>query len=94
MPKATANPAPVIQDEFTETIPLIPEDILRQHHCLEPDTSRFTAAARLLQGRAQGAVHAYLQVSDDNAAAIRLYEKLGFQLAYRYHYRSETADVE
>lgn len=50
--------------------------------------------ALLAQGRAQGAVHAYLQVSDDNAAAIRLYERLGFQLAYRYHYRSETADVE
>jgi ribosomal protein S18 acetylase RimI-like enzyme len=51
--------------------------------------------ALLAEARAQGAVHAYLQVSDDNSAAIRLYEdRLGFQLAYRYHYRSETADVE
>ena len=49
MTKATAKPAPVIEDDVNETIPLIPEDILRQHHCLEPDASRFTAAARLLQ---------------------------------------------
>lgn len=47
--------------------------------------------ALLATARAQGAVHAYLQVSDDNAGAIRLYERLGFQLAYRYHYRSEDA---
>jgi ribosomal protein S18 acetylase RimI-like enzyme len=50
--------------------------------------------ALLAEARAQGALHAYLQVSDDNAAAIRLYEQLGFQLAYRYHYRSEDVDVE
>ena len=49
MPKATVKPAHVIEDDVNETIPLIPEDILRQHHCLEPDASRFTAAARLLQ---------------------------------------------
>lgn len=50
--------------------------------------------ALLAQARAQGVRHAYLQVSDDNTAAIALYEKLGFQLAYRYHYRSEDANVE
>lgn len=49
MPKATAAHTPIIPDEFAETIPLIPEEILRQHQCLEPDASRFTAAARLLQ---------------------------------------------
>lgn len=49
MPQANAHPTPFDQDDVNETIPLIPEDILRQHHCLEPDASRFTAAARLLQ---------------------------------------------
>ncbi|MBB5278511.1 hypothetical protein HNR26_004612 [Rhizobium rosettiformans] len=49
MPNATAAPTPLVADESTETIPLIPEEILRQHHCLEADASRFTAAARLLQ---------------------------------------------
>jgi hypothetical protein len=38
-----------IFDDFAESIPLIPEPILRQHQCLEPYDSRFTAAARLLQ---------------------------------------------
>lgn len=50
--------------------------------------------ALLALAREQGALHAYLQVSDDNTGAIQLYERLGFQLAYRYHYRSEQADVE
>ena len=50
--------------------------------------------ALLALAREQGALHAYLQVGDDNAGAIQLYERLGFQLAYRYHYRSEDADVE
>jgi ribosomal protein S18 acetylase RimI-like enzyme len=50
--------------------------------------------ALLARARAQGAVHAYLQVSDDNAGALRLYERLGFQLAYRYHYRSESPNVD
>jgi GNAT superfamily N-acetyltransferase len=50
--------------------------------------------ALLHAAREQGALHAYLQVSDDNLPAITLYEQLGFVLAYRYHYRSESPDVE
>lgn len=49
--------------------------------------------ALLAEARAQGAMHAYLQVSDDNAAAISLYTRLGFQLAYRYHYRTDDPNA-
>ncbi|MBV8033970.1 N-acetyltransferase [Roseateles sp.] len=44
--------------------------------------------ALLALAHAQGARQAYLQVGSDNAAAQRLYARLGFVFAYRYHYRS------
>jgi ribosomal protein S18 acetylase RimI-like enzyme len=43
--------------------------------------------ALLEWGRRAGAQSAYLQVSEGNAVARRLYESLGFRTAYRYHYR-------
>lgn len=49
MPKPIARPTIINPDDFAETVPLIPEPILSQHRCLEPNDSRFTAAARLLQ---------------------------------------------
>ena len=45
--------------------------------------------ALLQQARIEGATEAYLQVGSDNEAALRLYKRLGFQFAYRYHYRSD-----
>ncbi|MDN3919224.1 GNAT family N-acetyltransferase [Roseateles violae] len=45
--------------------------------------------ALLEQARADGARQAYLQVSADNLAAQRVYARLGFRPAYRYHYRSD-----
>ena len=44
--------------------------------------------ALLARAHAQGARQAYLQVGTDNAVAQRLYARLGFRFAYRYHYRS------
>ncbi len=38
-------------------------------------------------GKANGAEYAYLQVMMSNSPALNLYEKLGFQEAYRYWYR-------
>lgn len=41
-------------------------------------------------GAAGGSPRAYLQVTAENAAAIRLYRRLGFREAYRYAYRVST----
>lgn len=42
---------------------------------------------------AQGARQAYLQVGSDNDVAQRLYARMGFVFAYRYHYRSPEAEL-
>jgi len=44
-------------------------------------------AALIRWGQGQGAAQAYLQVTASNTAAVGLYRKLGFALAYEYHYR-------
>ncbi|TXI17088.1 MAG: GNAT family N-acetyltransferase [Roseateles sp.] len=49
--------------------------------------------ALLALAHAQGARQAYLQVGSDNAVAQRLYARLGFRFAYRYHYRSPEAEL-
>jgi len=49
--------------------------------------------ALLALAQAQGARQAYLQVGSDNAVAQRLYARLGFVFAYRYHYRSPEAEL-
>lgn len=49
--------------------------------------------ALLSAAHAQGARQAYLQVGSDNAVAQRLYARLGFVFAYRYHYRSPEREL-
>jgi GNAT superfamily N-acetyltransferase len=58
----------------------------------EPQRGRGHASrlcmALLQRARSEGAAQAYLQVGSDNAVARRVYARLGFRFAYRYHYRS------
>jgi GNAT superfamily N-acetyltransferase len=49
--------------------------------------------ALLTLAHRQGARQAYLQVGSDNAVAQRLYARLGFVFAYRYHYRSPEREL-
>lgn len=50
-------------------------------------------AALLRAAQAEGAQQAYLQVGSDNHSAQRVYQRLGFQPAYRYHYRSPEPSI-
>ncbi|MBI3505778.1 MAG: GNAT family N-acetyltransferase [Proteobacteria bacterium] len=57
-----------------------------------PEARRRGHAARVIDalsdwGRTQGAGFVYLQVVADNAPARALYERLGFEPVYAYHYR-------
>jgi ribosomal protein S18 acetylase RimI-like enzyme len=59
---------------------------------VEPSQRRKGIAAALCgylleQGRQWGSARAWLAAEADNAAALRLYERLGFEEAYRYWYR-------
>jgi len=49
--------------------------------------------ALLALAHAQGARQAYLQVGSDNEVAKRLYTRMGFVFAYRYHYRSPEQEL-
>jgi ribosomal protein S18 acetylase RimI-like enzyme len=62
-------------------------DILVAPGARRRGVGRRIASALMRWGRAQPALGAYLQVEASNSAAIALYLDLGFQEAYRYHYR-------
>lgn len=50
-----------------------------------------TVAALMAWGASRGAGAAFLQVQTDNHAAVRVYERLGFERElYRYHYRTKV----
>ncbi len=53
------------------------------------------ACASLLSWAWQHGAHwAYLQVSADNAPALAVYRKLGFETSYTYHYRGRPGECE
>jgi len=63
----------------------------RLRHATLPEYRRLGLARRLLAAlmaaaREVGARQAWLQVEAANLGAIQLYEGMGFETAYRYHY--------
>jgi ribosomal protein S18 acetylase RimI-like enzyme len=56
--------------------------------------ARQVVSALLRWGWAQGAREAYLQVEEANAAAIALYDRYGFSLAYPYWYRGRPGEMQ
>jgi len=53
---------------------------------------RAVVAALLAEGRRRGASEAYLQVTEDNRAAVAMYARFGFTTAYSYWYRTRHED--
>lgn len=62
-------------------------DIVVQSQARGQGGGRKLTRALMAWGRENGATTAYLQVVDANAVARRLYQTLGFEDAYKYHYR-------
>ncbi len=61
-------------------------DIATRADCRGQGLARQLCAGLLAWGQRAGAPSAFLQVLASNTGAIRLYERLGFRLAYRYGY--------
>lgn len=58
-------------------------------HLRRQGLARSVMAALRAWGLAHGALHGYLQVTVDNAAAVALYRSLGYWVHHDYRYRSE-----
>ena len=67
----------LVVDELHITVVAVDPDERRRGH------GRCLLAALLQRARQEGAAHATLEVSDDNIAALALYNRLGFQTAGR-----------
>jgi GNAT superfamily N-acetyltransferase len=64
--------------------------------CTLPSARRMGLATQIIRdilswASARGATRAYLQVMEDNSAAVALYSKLGFRHVYSYWYRVKDA---
>lgn len=66
-------------------------DVFTDPHHRRQGHAGALCAAMLAQARAAGATWAYLQVEAANAAARSVYRRLGFTVAYAYHYRRGAA---
>jgi GNAT superfamily N-acetyltransferase len=66
-------------------------DIVTAAEARNQGVGRQVMLALLHWGRAQGALHAYLQVMHSNAPALHLYRRLGFAEVYTYWYRIKVA---
>ena len=67
----------LVEDELHITVVAVDPDERRRGH------GRCLLSALLQRARQDGAAHATLEVSDDNIAALALYNRLGFQTAGR-----------
>ena len=67
----------LVVDELHITVVAVDPDERRRGH------GRYLLLTLLQRARRDGAAHATLEVSDDNIAALALYERLGFQTAGR-----------
>ena len=67
----------LVVDELHITVVAVDPDERRRGH------GRCLLSALLQRARQDGAAHATLEVSDDNIAALALYNRLGFQTAGR-----------
>jgi N-acetylglutamate synthase len=65
-------------------------DIVTLPEARRRGAGRLLVKSLLGWGRSQGASAAYLQVLGSNEAARALYDGIGFQEAYRYHYRARA----
>lgn len=69
-------------------------DVATRESARRRGLARTMVSALLRWGWQQGARRSYLQVEEGNAAAIALYGKYGFTLAYRYWYRGRPGETK
>jgi ribosomal protein S18 acetylase RimI-like enzyme len=69
-------------------------DMVTANECRGRGLATAIVGALLANARERGVDRAFLQVSDDNAAALAVYRKFGFATAYTYRYRARVGECE